>query len=394
MMWGIIVAAIAVFGLAVPGAVTARDAMADGTPVPVGIPGNWHLVFDDEFTGTTLNTANWSTGWFGDGVTSAPGSNPRECMSPSEVAVNGELDLTLIKRKSACGGTTQPSTSGMVTTNGKFEFTYGAAEAKIWVPGPAGTDTIEDWPAWWLNGQVWPTDGELDVLEGFGGACAFYHSQNRPAPGSCTSGQWTGGWHTFAVDWEPGAITWYYDGSEVWNVTNATPGVIVRSSPMYLVLGLGTYGGPPPTPVTMRVQYVRVWRQPVTVTYSGTIRLTQMGYCLDDRGNSASNGGVVQVWRCNGLPNQQWQVMSDGTIRINGLCLDAPDHGITNGTKVQLWACTGRPNQQWNTRNWRVNYTNPAASNQVLDDPGYGGNGTQQELWANTGTRNQIWATN
>jgi hypothetical protein len=39
---------------------------------------------------------------------------------------------------------------------------------------------------------------------------------------------------------------------------------------------------------------------PANVVYSGTIRLTKMGYCLDDRNNSSSNGAVVQVWRCWG----------------------------------------------------------------------------------------------
>ena len=127
------------------------------------------------------------------------------------------------------------------------------------------------------------------------------------------------------------------------------------------------------------------------VTYSGTIRLTRMGYCLDDRNNSSVNGAVVQVWRCTGGPNQVWQVMSDGTIRHNGLCLDAVGGGTKNGTKVDLWACgTGKSNQQWNTRHWRV--TNPS-SGKVLNDAGYGGNGTQQVLWSNTGTINEIWAT-
>ena len=131
--------------------------------------------------------------------------------------------------------------------------------------------------------------------------------------------------------------------------------------------------------------------QAATVAYSGTIRLTRMGYCLDDRNNSSSNGAAVQVWRCTGGPNQVWQAMSDGTIRHNGLCLDAAGGGTKNGTKVDLWACgTGKSNQQWNTRNWRV--TNPS-SGKVLNDAGYGSNGTQQVLWSNTGTINEIWAT-
>jgi len=129
------------------------------------------------------------------------------------------------------------------------------------------------------------------------------------------------------------------------------------------------------------------------VTYSGAIRLYKMGLCLDDRNNGSSNGAVVQVWRCNGLPNQQWQVMSDGTIRHNGLCLDARGYATANGSKVQLWACTGNGNQKWDTNNYRVHYDNPAAAGQVLDDTGYGGNGTQQQIWTDNGTVNQLWET-
>jgi hypothetical protein len=128
-------------------------------------------------------------------------------------------------------------------------------------------------------------------------------------------------------------------------------------------------------------------------SYSGTIRLTKMGLCLDDRSNSSRNGAVVQVWQCNGDAAQQWQVLSDGTIRHNGLCLDAAGYGTANGTKVQLWACTGGANQKWDTKDWRIHYDNPAAVNKVLDDTRSGGNGTQQQIWTNTGGANQYWAT-
>jgi len=141
---------------------------------------------------------------------------------------------------------------------------------------------------------------------------------------------------------------------------------------------------------TSAAQYLTV---APSVTYSGTIRLTKMGLCLDDRNNSSSNGAVVQVWQCNGQASQKWQVYSDGTIRHNGLCLDAENRGTANGTRVQLWACTGAANQKWDTRNWRIHYDNPAAVNKVLDDTGHGGNGTQQQIWTNTGGTNQYWAT-
>jgi len=128
-------------------------------------------------------------------------------------------------------------------------------------------------------------------------------------------------------------------------------------------------------------------------TYTGSIHLTKLGLCLDDRLNSKSNGAIVQVWRCNGSANQVWQVMNNGTIEHNGLCLDARGEGTTNGTKVQLWACTGNGNQKWDTRSWRVHYDNPKSSGMVLDDTAYGKSGTQQEIYTNNGGANQIWGT-
>jgi hypothetical protein len=128
-------------------------------------------------------------------------------------------------------------------------------------------------------------------------------------------------------------------------------------------------------------------------TYAGTIKLPKLGLCLDDRNNSSTSGAVVQVWGCNGKANQQWQVMSNGTIQHNGLCLDARNSGTGNGTKVQLWACTGKNNQLWDTKGWRVHYDNPAASSEVLDDTGWGHAGTQQDIWTNNGGGNQVWTT-
>ncbi len=131
-----------------------------------------------------------------------------------------------------------------------------------------------------------------------------------------------------------------------------------------------------------------------TTTYSGTIRLYKLGLCLDDRFNSSSSGNaVVQVWRCNGLSNQNWQVDSDGTIRHNGLCMTAVGNGTGNGTPIRLATCSGSAGQKWDTKGYRVHYDNPAASGKVLDDTAWGKGGTAQELYNNNGGNNQIWAT-
>jgi hypothetical protein len=132
---------------------------------------------------------------------------------------------------------------------------------------------------------------------------------------------------------------------------------------------------------------------PSGTTYTGNLRLVKMGYCLDDRFNSSTSGAVVQIWRCNGLQNQVWQVNSNGTIEHNGLCLDALNSGTSNGTRLDLATCSGGNNQLWSTSGWRIHYDNPNSSGKVVDDTAWGGSGTQQELWNNNGGGNQVWGT-
>ena len=68
----------------------------------------------------------------------------------------------------------------------------------------------------------------------------------------------TGGWHTFGADWEPGSVTYYYDGLPVGTVTQGITG-----APMYVILDLAAdnaYGGALQAPATMRVDYLRIWQ--------------------------------------------------------------------------------------------------------------------------------------
>jgi beta-glucanase (GH16 family) len=225
---------------------------------PVGpTAGSWgSLTFDSEFNGPSLDTSQWSTGWFGSGITKWVNSNEQDCYDPAQVGVSdGALNLTAVARAESCGGLTQPFASGIVTTDGKFSFTYGYMEARIWMPG---SSRVTDWPAFWADGQSWPADGELDAVEGLGGAaCAHFHSP-AGGPGACASGGYGGAWHTFAADWEPGSVTYYYDGTKIWTDISG-----ITSAPMYLILNLAvssSVSAPTVAPATMRVDYVRVWQ--------------------------------------------------------------------------------------------------------------------------------------
>jgi beta-glucanase (GH16 family) len=237
-------------------------ATSDGRPAPVPQgdtgPTGWNLIFDDEFDGSSLDTSLWSVGWFGSGITGPLTPAALECFDPARVRQhNGQLDLSFRVAPETCGGHRRPYTGAIVTTNGKFSFTYGFVEMKAKLPGAGGV--VYDWPDFWTDGQNWPTDGEDDIVEGLHGQpCWHFHSPGE-GPGACDSTPLGPGWHTFGADWEPGSVTYYYDGQVVGTITSGVTG-----APMYLILSIGgnSQVGGPTHRATLRVAYVRVWQHP------------------------------------------------------------------------------------------------------------------------------------
>ena len=230
------------------------------TPISAGVSGDWALKFDDEFNGTRLNTAKWSTGWYGSGITPPANSTESDCYDPAQVSGGGgALSLTLIRKSENCGEQ-EDYAGGLVSTMGKFSFTYGLLEARVWLPGvPGNPGDVANWPGVWTDGQNWPEDGENDIAEGLHGqVCAHFHGPDNPSGirVGCPSGNYANGWHTFAADWEPGKITYYYDGVDIGSVTSG-----VTSAPMFIVL-VNAAGGHISTPATMKVDWVRVWQHP------------------------------------------------------------------------------------------------------------------------------------
>lgn len=228
-------------------------------PLPSGNPpGPWRLRFDDEFTGRSLARNHWSTGWLAGGITPPVNRAELECYDPAQVSESGgQLRLGLARKRESCGKT-RPYAAGMVNTAGKFEFRYGFVEARSWLPGRG--KRISDWPAFWADGHHWPESGEIDVMEGLAGKACWHLIYVGANPGGCARGAFANGWHTFGADWEPGVITYYYDGRVVGRLRRGVP-----AARMYLILNLAAaraHGGPVRVPAAMRVDYVRVWQRP------------------------------------------------------------------------------------------------------------------------------------
>ena len=231
-------------------------------PRPLGVQGTWSLKFDDEFNGSSLDLGKWQPNWLaGDNssVMHPPNSDDINCTDPGQVSEGGGvLRLTAVQRSCAAdNGVTYRYASGLVNTNSSFQFTHGYMEARIYLPSEGGH--LLDFPQFWADGTGnWPSTGELDVMEVLGNCVGYHFHSDSGGPGSCASVRNPGGWHVFGARWEAGAVTYYYDGVQVGRITSG-----ITDSPMYLILDNcvdPTWGGATSAPVSMLVDYVRVWQ--------------------------------------------------------------------------------------------------------------------------------------
>ncbi len=245
------------------------------TPQPRGPGGQWRMIFWDGFSGTSLKTGNWQPNWLGSSdrsVTKPVNGAELSCYDPRNVSVSrGTLKLRAEKRSCrANDGRTYRYASGLVHSSKDFRFSYGYAEARVYLPPSSGRGAPRgscgpNWPAFWLNGTNWRTDGEIDVFEclnGNDGAWHYHHGTGKKYSNGGYPRAWrddmpgSSGWHTFGVDWAPGSATFYYDGKKV-GVQRSR----ITGRPHYLVLNLGVSAPAVAVPQTMQVEYVRVWKR-------------------------------------------------------------------------------------------------------------------------------------
>ena len=165
-----LIVAVVIVLLSVLKAVTSGD--APGLAPPAGYSAG-QLIFHDQFSGTSLNSAHWNTFMTGQGGIwnsrglpagdSATGTRSHQTyFSPAQVTVHNGLTLTMVRdpRYSSLG---YGYRSGVVTTGGKFTLRSGYVQIKAKMSDASGGG----WPAIWF---IDPSSGsggqEIDLQEG------------------------------------------------------------------------------------------------------------------------------------------------------------------------------------------------------------------------------------
>ena len=268
---------------------TLTDPTCGGTTVLKPDGTAWQCTFDDEFSGTALDTTNWATQ-----VTASSGYHSgAECFvnSPNNVSVaNGVLSLTVRKEDapftchSRTGGdyTTQ-YTSGMVDTNGTFSQTYGRFEIRAKFPAPTFKGLQESLWLWPVNstyyGPKWPMSGELDIAEMYSMyptlAIPYIHYVPKTLDLKVTNNNCVikdiTQFHTYTLTWTPTNITIAFDGKTCTSDTKWNPLGLVHPAPfdqpffLNLTQALGVTKNlfdplNTPLPATTQVDYVHVWQ--------------------------------------------------------------------------------------------------------------------------------------
>jgi hypothetical protein len=114
------------------------------------------------------------------------------------------------------------------------------------------------------------------------------------------------------------------------------------------------------------------------------------GKCVDDAGNSSSNGAKVQLWSCTKGAPQNW-TFSGGFLKHNGKCLTDPGAG-GGGTKVVLFTCTTASGDIWAHKSSGEYVLKARSGTLCLTDPGNSTrNGVPLTVSACKNTASQHW---
>jgi beta-glucanase (GH16 family) len=237
----------------------------DTIPAPAG----WTLVWNDEFSGNSIDKTKWEHEVNGDGG----GNNELQYytdFTENSFVENGMLIIQALK-KNYLG---KEYTSARMRTKYKGDWTYGRFEIKAKLPYGQGM-----WPAIWMLPTDWvyggwPESGEIDIMEMLGHETTkiygtiHYSNNNQHAQSggnySLKTGTFAGTFHVFALEWDSTGFNWYVDNNKYFTTKHGQP----FDKRFHILLNVavgGNWPGNPDVstifPQKMYMDYVRVYKK-------------------------------------------------------------------------------------------------------------------------------------
>mgnify|MGYP000208924525 CR=1 FL=1 len=273
-----------------PSASTTPSADASASPSTLPVDGTERagpdeLVWAQEFDGPAGEGVDRDVWLIDEGLEPVPEPTTAWSARPDNLALTGDgaLRLAAVEEEwTGPDGRSSQFTSARIETVDAFR--YGRIEARIRVDVGTGTLT-----AFWMLGRYehaaenWPLAGEIDIVEFMDGADAIHgtvhggtridghwqqggtlEAEDVAGPGST----WAGGWHVYAVEWEPESIAFAVDGNEYYRITPADLAEDQRwtfdePEHILLTLAVGEHWASTPDPADfpaeMLVDYIRVY---------------------------------------------------------------------------------------------------------------------------------------
>lgn len=234
----------------------------DETYLPEHIKSNYELVWNDEFSGTTLNLSKWMFRF--------PGIQ-REIgwLAVENVSLNGMGQLVI---KATYDASKNKYYTGMIATQGIYEQQYGYFESRIsthksigphvafWLQSPANGATLN--PA--VDGM------EVDIMEYHRMTPDTWHinmhwdgyGKHKKSKGYAVNYSGIGnGFHVYGLEWTADGYIFYINGKEKWRYSE-----VVSHRPQYVILSMEITGmGGDPTkgsyPDQALYDYVRIYKK-------------------------------------------------------------------------------------------------------------------------------------
>jgi len=278
----------------------------------------WNLVWEDQFSGNSLDLTKWSYQTGGDGWGNNELQNYTDRTDNVSV-VGGTLEI--IAKDETYGG--NDYTSGRIRSISQGDWTYGKMEASIKVPSGQGI-----WPAFWMMPTnstygIWPSSGEIDIMEILGHQTHITfgtaHYGNSFSDKGSSSGSFTAAtpysdaFHTYSVEWGPTEIKWFIDGFNFHTMYDTDSDFNTYAWPFnhdfHFILNVAVGGNWPGSPdgttvfpVKMEVDWVRAYQKLEDIQISG-----------EDLVEPTTTGSTYKMPTVTGM-SYNWSVPSGASI--------------------------------------------------------------------------------